>query len=542
MRIILAFTLCMAGASGLYSFQNTAATPDRGAIHGRVLQSKSGEPVKKAVVILRRGQEPGTGALTDGSGAFSFEDLEFGAYAISAERTGFMLDSESERTVVNLKAGSSESEVTLKLIRTGAVSGRVLDSDGEPITGATVQLVPVNEKKGRGAPFNAATNDRGEYRSFNIPPGKYHIAVSYEGPSQEIQVKMQAPKTATGSAAAADIYALTYYPAALDPKRAETVDVEAGADLQGFDVQLLRAHGVTVRGAVNAAAGAPIGAIVLVTLSPVRQSVGFRTRDNMIRDSSGAFEISGVLPGTYALEAAAPFNDKRLSARRVIEVGDANLDGIQLTLAAPQTISGTILLPEGRKMPAGLIAVLVSRDSRNDGGGGISQPGADGAFQMRDVNPGDYDVVLGNTGAGDDLYVSAIQNQEDDALVNGVHVGGQSVGPLKITLKGQGGAVQVNVKDAAEKPVPDAYVRLVPDPPRRTQMALYSDCKTAASGACGLLGVAPGSYHAFAFTEERRIDFRDPVATADLEDSGKAVSVAEGDHLNIELAPVPEDK
>lgn len=76
MRIILAFTLSMAGASGLYSFQGPAPASDRGAIHGRVLQSKSGEPVKKAVVILRRGQELGTGALMDGSGAFSFDDLE----------------------------------------------------------------------------------------------------------------------------------------------------------------------------------------------------------------------------------------------------------------------------------------------------------------------------------------------------------------------------------------------------------------------------------------------------------------------------------
>jgi hypothetical protein len=57
MRIILALTLSIAAASGLYSFQSPAASgPNRGAIHGHVLQSKSGEPVKKVLVILRRGQ------------------------------------------------------------------------------------------------------------------------------------------------------------------------------------------------------------------------------------------------------------------------------------------------------------------------------------------------------------------------------------------------------------------------------------------------------------------------------------------------------
>jgi hypothetical protein len=73
-------------------------------------------------------------------------------------------------------------------------------------------------------------------------------------------------------------------------------------------------------------------------------------------------------------------------------------------------------------------------------------------------------------------------------------------------------------------------------------MALYADCKTDASGMCGLHGVTPGNYHAFAFVEERQIDFRDPAATADIEDSGKAVTIAESARQSIELTPAPGDK
>jgi len=434
----------------------------------------------------------------------------------------------------------------LKLIRTGAISGRVLDNDGEPVTGASVQVVPINQKKGGSGSQFAATNDRGEYRAFNIPPDKYRIAVSYE--PRFPQVKMQRPKTSPPAGAAGigsspdETWALTYYPAVLDPKQAQTIDVEAGADLQGFDVQLLHARGVTVRGSVSVAGGAPIGAIMLVTVSPVRQTIGFRSHDSLIQDASGAFELTQVVPGTYALDVRAPLNDKNLSARRVIEVGDADVDGIQLTLAPPQTISGSVVLPEGRKMPAGLVTVLMSRESRDNRGGGLSQPGSDGVFQMRDVPPGDYDVALGNTGPGDDLYVSAIQAGDDDALAGGVHVGGQAAGTLRIVLKGNGGTVQASVKDSKAKALPDAYVKLVPDPPRRGQMALYADCKTDASGTCSVLGVAPGSYRAFAFAEERQVDFRDAAATAEIEDSGKAVSIAEGERQGVELSPVPEDK
>ncbi len=337
-----------------------------------------------------------------------------------------------------------------------------------------------------------------------------------------------------------ETYALTYYPAALDTKQAQTVTVEAGADLQGLDVRMLTARGVTVRGVVSAAGGAPAAAIVFVTLTPVRRTIGFRTYDSVIQDPSGHFELAQVLAGSYALAATAPLGDKKLSAHQVVDVGTADIDGTRLTLSLPQTVSGVIVLPEGRKMPAGLVAVLMPRESRYDGGGGLSQPGSDGEFQIRDVAQGDYDVALANTGAGDDLYVSAIQAGDDDALDGGVHVGMAPVGRLKVVLKSNGGTVQASVGNSLGKPLPGAHVRLVPDAPRRAQMASYGECKTDASGACTLLGVAPGSYRVFAFAEEtRQLDFRDPSATADIEDSGKAVNIAEGERRNVELTAVP---
>jgi protocatechuate 3,4-dioxygenase beta subunit len=532
--------LAICAASQIYSFQSpTPGAQDRGAIRGHVLQSKSNEPVKRALVILKRGQEPGTGASTDASGAFRFDDLEPGAYTVSAERTGFVLDPESERSVVNVKAGRDESEATLKMIRTAAISGRVLDSDGEPITGASVQVAPINRKKDGVPSFGAITDDRGQYRAYNIRPGKYHIAVSYEPPFQQRQVRMQRPAAQSGNPPQGT-YALTYYPAAPDAKQAQTVTVEAGADMQGIDVRILTARGVTVRGAVGAAGGAPAGAIVFVTLTPVRPAIGLRTYDNVIQDSSGEFELTQVLAGRYALSATAPLGDKRLSARQVVDVGTADIEGIQLTLIPPQTVTGLIVLPEGRKIPPGLVAALTSQDIRYDGGGGLSQPGSGGEFQMRDVAPGDYDVALASTGAGDDLYVSAIQAGDDDALAGGVHVGTSPVGRLKVILKSNGATVQASVRNSSGKPLPDSQVRLVPDAPRRAQVALYGECKTDASGVCNVLGVAPGSYRVFAFAEETRLDFRDPAATRDIEDSGKAINVAEGERQSVELTVAPE--
>jgi protocatechuate 3,4-dioxygenase beta subunit len=148
--------------------------------------------VKKAVVIIRRTQEPGFGAVTDPSGEFQFESVEPGAYTITAECSGFVIDPESQRTV-EVKT-ESKAEAALKLIRTAAISGRVFDEDGDAVTGANVQIVPVNQKKGSGPQSSAVTNDRGEYRAFNVKPGRYRIAVSYTAPVQRMQMTMQAPQ------------------------------------------------------------------------------------------------------------------------------------------------------------------------------------------------------------------------------------------------------------------------------------------------------------------------------------------------------------
>src|SRR5260370_31959077 len=75
------------------------------------------------------------------------------------------------------------------------------------------------------------------------------------------------------------------------------------------------------------------------------------------------FEIDGVLPGKYVLMASAGLNSlEEVSARQTVEVGTSDVEGIQLTLAPSQKITGRIVLPEGRGVPQGLIVSLNSRE------------------------------------------------------------------------------------------------------------------------------------------------------------------------------------
>jgi hypothetical protein len=72
--------------------------PRAGAAEGRVVDAGSGEPIRKTMVILRRYQESGAAAYIDAKGEFHFAELEPGAYALSAQRDGYVAGLKDRRS------------------------------------------------------------------------------------------------------------------------------------------------------------------------------------------------------------------------------------------------------------------------------------------------------------------------------------------------------------------------------------------------------------------------------------------------------------
>jgi len=533
MRVLLG-AIAIAGVAS--AFQPPPAS-QLGTVTGRVTESQSGdtpEPIRKALVILKRGQDPGTGAYSDDKGNFVLR-VEPGVYTVSVERDGYVTAAQSEVKTVNVQASQTPAEIDLELVRTGAISGRIVDADGGPMARVSVQLRSVRGRKGGALP-GAITDDRGEYRIFQIPPGKYHLSAAYQAASQLREIRLQTPG---GSAEETD--ATTYFPGTADAAQASSIDVPAGSDLTGFDLQIQRLHAVHVRGRISGMESAPLP-IVMVGLQPADSQFG-TPRNAVVRDTGGQFDLSGVLPGKYVLSATAPDLTNQgggFSAQQAVEVGQTDVEGVQLTLAAPQTIRGVVVVPEGRKLPSGVLVLLSSRQRMSRQAGGLGRVDSEGSFTLPSVAAGDYDVQLASTGPGDDLYVSAIHRGDDDVLAKGLRVNGPAGDRIEIILKPNGGSVEVSVNGPKGDPVPEASVALLPDPPRREQPALYATCMTDSRGVCTLRGVTPGDYHAFAFRKDAGVDFRDPESTKDFEESAKAVKVAEGDRQSVQLAVAPD--
>jgi hypothetical protein len=302
-----------------------------GTVAGRVIEvpsSDSDKGIRKALVILKRGEEPGIGVYSDDKGNYRLQAAP-GAYSVTVECAGYLVSSQSQPKTIVVQGGQALSDVSLELIRAGAISGRVVDSDGDPMPQVSLQLRSVRERKP--ATLGAVTDDRGVYRIYQIPPGKYYLSGVYQPAYQVREIQMQA------SDALEESYVTTYYPETFDLTQARSIDIPAGADLAGLDLQLQRVHAVHIRGRVSGITG-PLPVVVMVQ----PQGSGFGTmRDLLVRNPNGEFDMSGIPPGKYELSASALDLTNRgagPSAHQEIEVGQTNMEGIELTLVAPQAI------------------------------------------------------------------------------------------------------------------------------------------------------------------------------------------------------------
>jgi hypothetical protein len=163
---------------------------ENATVAGSVFRLDDGEPLKKAKVSL---QTHATGAfsdflLTDEQGHFLFDNVPPGSYDVQVSRNGFVDAKYGQK-----KPGAAGANLTLvprqrmtdlvfKLARAASISGHVFDEDGEPIARAEVIAYRASGHSGteqRASDERISTNDLGEFRVYDLAPGRYFLAVIY---------------------------------------------------------------------------------------------------------------------------------------------------------------------------------------------------------------------------------------------------------------------------------------------------------------------------------------------------------------------------
>jgi protocatechuate 3,4-dioxygenase beta subunit len=517
--------ILLIGCAFLALAQDSAAPPDKGSISGKVLNSVTGEPVRKAEVSLfdlnperdQRRPSPGGGAvITDAAGHFEFKPLPPGNYGLVASRDGFASPNARGRPKMQrivLARDEEHNDAVIHLQPLGAIAGRVLDDDGDPLRNIDVQLLHYEyTASGRRleSRAGASTNDLGEYRIYDLEADKYFIRAT--------------PQMMGGRGRLA--FAISYYPGTPDPAAATPIDLAAGEQLHGMDLTLHQGHVASIRGRIlNPGSDMSVGISSFT-------SNGSSNTNTSVEDKDGKFELTGINPGPYVLTAQATTAGVTYVAHLPVQVSTADLEGIELRLLPPMEIHGQIRI-EG-KSATQLSHLNVTLDAEGRLMDLQSEPAKeDGSFVIREVQPELYRVSLG---VPDDLYLKSVHWGDRDVAQSGLEVSqGAADSQLAIVLSANGGRIEGTVEDDDSKPVAGAMVALVP-PGTPPPKALFKWGAADLSGHFAFIGIAPGSYKLYALEDADPNQLMyDPDFLKPLDSQAESVDITEGSRKTVEL-------
>jgi hypothetical protein len=292
------------------------------------------------------------------------------------------------------RPASPSPDASRPVAPTAILRGRITAADtGKPLRRARVTLVPLVQAVGQ-LRIAASTNSQGRYELKDVPAGAYRVSAMRAG-----YVTFQYGQRRS-----------------LEPGR--TVELRGGQSVERIDIALPR--GGVMAGRITDETGEPFpGVRVEATASRyidgrrVPYPVGSTTTDDL-----GEFRISGLQAGTYALIASSRemwLNEQRQvlgyaftffpgspgnQAEPIELVASQERTDLSFKLSSSRTarISGIVQRDIG--LPVDAQSVFLAPEFRGTGltaAGGIDSMNtrADGAFEFRDVPPGQYLLRVG---------------------------------------------------------------------------------------------------------------------------------------------------
>ncbi len=527
---------------------------DKCSIEGTVVNATSGEPLKNVHLRLTPvGDQNGVpyGTVTEDGGHFLFDGVDPGRYTLHGTRNGFVSQSYSSQgntrrtTTLTLANGQKMKELTFKLTPQGVITGHVTDQDGEPLSNVELQCMAFRYTRGKKElqmMDSSSTNDLGEFRIYGVAPGKYILMARYRSNDVWMPVREKVVGSAKAVQAMEQGYAPTYYPNAANPESASLIEITPGGTIHGIDMTLQRTRTVRVKGRVNLAnAGSQRNNVMLQLLVRGVNYYYMPVATARISDANGNFEMRGVPPGAYVLTGFLTNDGMRYSARATVDVGNSNVDGVEVSFTPPGEIKGRLVVEENGDLGSGTIHIyLQAKVNQPMMGGSGSAVGDDLNFKLTNVSQDAYDIYV--SGLPEGFYLKSARIGDQDITETGADfTQGVPAGEMTVTINPKGAQIEGTVQNAKGENAASATVTLIPDEKHRSIAWLYKTASTDQNGHFTMKGVRPGEYKIYAWEEVEYGAYQDPDFVKPHESAGVDISAKPSGHDTIQLAVIPAE-
>jgi Carboxypeptidase regulatory-like domain len=390
--LVLSLVFMVHSASAQDSSRSSLEQVQQCTISGRVVRADSGRPLKRAQVMLTEDDGVTTAtSISDEEGNFFLSGINPGRVVVTASRRGFLAgdDQGSGGIVLTLAPGQRIDDLVFRMKSSGAITGRVVNEDGEGVQGAEVYALRPTYWGGRKAVSVAGstrTDDRGEYRVYGLAPGRYYIRVSADLDSYtDSRSDWVFIRTHGFSRGPSNV---VFYPGTTELEKASQISVAADSEASRVDFSLGPARTYSIRGRL---VGLPRGA--------ENCSVEIRPRDlaDGLAQSANAggeehvFAIDHVPTGAYVISATAQVDQISLTAVQDLYVGDSDVSDETLAMSLGVKIDGRVRWEGQSRAVAEAEVTLLDETGRIDDDQN-EQTNSEGTFEFTNVVPGTYSI------------------------------------------------------------------------------------------------------------------------------------------------------
>ena len=382
------------------------------------------------------------------------------------------------------------------LARWGTLTGRVFDELGDPVQGATVQVLRVQYQAGRRQLVHVQTaahptDDLGQYRLFALSPGQYIVSA------------------VVGDVASLDVpgYVRSYFPGTPTASDAQFVAVAASQEVTGRDFAMFRGRTARISGRIINAAGEPkpVGSLTLIPAYRSAAVTSVPVGARLFPD--GAFEFPNVPDGQYIIRADHDRTNKSTEGEfgvLPVSVNGADVTNLILQTSLGSSIKGRVRFDASRdtKMPT-LSAIELSPIP-------VDVDASPSRTASAEIHP-DWTFEMAGIIGPRRLQLLRAPSEWvlKEILINGIAVtdrplpfgrADQSLSEVEVVLTDRVNEVTGRITDEAMKPVPGSFV-LVFATDRDRWYPASRFLRTALAGSDGtfsLTGLPFGSYYAVA--------------------------------------------
>jgi hypothetical protein len=507
-------------------------------ISGVVVSATTGTPLDRAEVTLSTTGGSGTQlaeTVTSATGAFRFDGVQTGKYALAASRRGYLPANYQEHegyfTAVVTGPNLSTQDLRLELTPYGSISGTVSDDSGSPVAEAELTLFREDDTDGEakvGEAGEAEADDAGEYEFARLRPGTYYIAVSAEpwyATRSNPQTNLSTGQQDAPAPSPLDVaYPLTFYPNAPDSSSATPIEMNAGDRVEAnFSLHAVPAIHIELH------TSATVGRMGVDAAKLVQEAFGSEQPTGSLNVGNLAYDRRNntvtvyyppVAPGHYEIEQ----NGRVLTS--IDATSSRTLDG--LPAAATVDVRGRFAMASGSALPERAMVSLRPVDGRASP---LNSPlSRDGSFDFANVAPGSYEVHL--TGP-----LVVVQMAASGGEVHGSHVTVGSDAVLLAATMASGSAAVNGYAIRDGKGVGGTLVLLVPSDPNASDELIRRD-QSDSDGSFSLLGVVPGKYTLVAIENGWSLEWKRRSAIAAYLKHGVTVQVPENQRTMNLASPV----